>query len=30
LPRPVEAPHVLWSPGVQVRIGRPEPVTRLR
>lgn len=23
LPRPQGAPHVLWSPGVQVRIGRP-------
>ncbi|MCU1593996.1 MAG: hypothetical protein JWO12_1388 [Frankiales bacterium] len=24
LPKPVGAPHVLWSPGVTVRIGRPE------
>jgi len=26
LPRPQGAPHVLWSPGVQVRIGRPRPL----
>ena len=23
LPAPAGAPHVLWSPGVRVRIGRP-------
>lgn len=26
LPEPEGAPHVLWSPGVQVRIGRPRPL----
>ncbi len=26
LPAPVGAPHVLWSPGVRVRIGRPRPL----
>lgn len=26
LPDPVGAPHVLWSPGVPVRIGRPRPL----
>ena len=26
LPLPATAPHVLWSPGVDVRIGRPEPL----
>jgi uncharacterized protein YqjF (DUF2071 family) len=26
LPRPRGAPHVLWSPGVRVRIGRPRPL----
>jgi hypothetical protein len=26
LPAPRGAPHVLWSPGVQVRIGRPRPL----
>jgi uncharacterized protein YqjF (DUF2071 family) len=26
LPRPTEPPHVLWSPGVRVRIGRPRVV----
>ena len=26
LPRPVGPPHVLWSPGVDVRIGRPRPL----
>lgn len=24
LPRPIGQPHVLWSPGVRVRIGRPQ------
>ena len=26
LPQPEGAPHVLWSPGVRVRIGRPRPL----
>ncbi len=26
LPAPVGEPHVLWSPGVPVRIGRPRPL----
>ena len=26
LPRPQGEPHVLWSPGVRVRIGRPRPL----
>ena len=26
LPRPAGPPHVLWSPGVRVRIGRPRPL----
>ena len=26
LPDPVGTPHVLWSPGVPVRIGRPRPL----
>ena len=26
LPEPVGDPHVLWSPGVRVRIGRPRPL----
>lgn len=26
LPEPEGAPHVLWSPGVRVRIGRPRPL----
>lgn len=26
LPRPTEPPHALWSPGVRVRIGRPQAV----
>ena len=26
LPAPQGAPHVLWSPGVRVRIGRPRPL----
>ena len=26
LPEPTGAPHVLWSPGVRVRIGRPRPL----
>lgn len=26
LPQPQGAPHVLWSPGVRVRIGRPRPL----
>lgn len=26
LPRPTGPPHVLWSPGVRVRIGRPRPL----
>ena len=26
LPRPTQPPHVLWSPGVHVRIGRPATV----
>jgi uncharacterized protein YqjF (DUF2071 family) len=30
LPRPEGPPHVLWSPGVTVRIGRPRPVQALR
>ena len=28
LPAPQGSPHVLWSPGVQVRIGRPRPIVR--
>ena len=27
LPAPVGPPHVLWTPGVPVRIGRPRPLT---
>ena len=26
LPEPVGEPHVMWSPGVRVRIGRPRPL----
>ena len=26
LPAPVGPPHVLWSPGVDVRTGRPRPL----
>ena len=28
LPRPVGPPHVLWTPGVPVRIGRPRPLAQ--
>jgi uncharacterized protein YqjF (DUF2071 family) len=27
LPQPAEAPHAMWSPGVRVRIGRPQVVS---
>ena len=30
LPRPEGPPHVLWSPGVDVRIGRPRPLVGRR
>ena len=30
LDRPAQAPHVMWSPGVPVRVGRPVPLRRAR